>query len=413
MVERGGLQSARLTVTNLGGAVEEVALAHAVALEGPARLDWNEQWVCAGTGDELALSRLQWQGQVVLLAPPQERVDEVIRTARLRGFRRLVIASDTRVREKKGVRERWETPPGWDHSTSESTVVYVSEWVVDRLLAYHGQSIESLRTAASEEFKPFPLRKVSLRLELAVKENRLRTYNVLGKLVGRDSRLSPEFVGIGAHLDHLGVQNGETFPGADDNASGVSAALAVAQGIMANGQRPRRSVIFMFFAAEEIGLYGSRYFVTHPPFPLTQLVGALHMDMIGRNEETARESAADNVNTLHVVGTRRTSGELDQWLHDVNRYVDLSFEYDMEETVYRRSDHYNFARYGVPVAFFFAGFHPDYHEVSDTVEKLNYDKIYSVSRLVYALTYEIAEREQRLRKNAPAGETTGEPSQDG
>ena len=409
IVERSGLEHGRLSVTNVAGAVEEISLRGGLGLDGPVELQWDGRWLCGGTGREAVLSRIAPENSVVFLVPPEGLVDQVVRAAQRQGCRRLVIVSDAYARDDKGVRETWVAAPGGAHREGDPTVVFLSVSIADRWLAYHGESVERLRAADSDAFEPFPLQTVTQQLELRVREKRTRTRNVLGKLVGRDPQLSAEFVGIGAHLDHLGVQDGDTFLGADDNASGVAAALAVAQALVANGQRPRRSVIFMFFAAEEIGLYGSQYFVTHPPFPLSQMVGALSMDMIGRNEESARESADDNTNTLHVVGTRRTSDELDSWLHDVNRYVDLSFEYDMEETVYRRSDHYNFARRGVPVAFFFAGFHPDYHEVSDTVDKLNYDKIYRVSRLVYALSYEIAERKQRLQTNSAVGESTAEP----
>ena len=397
VVKRRGLKRGVLTATNLAGTVEEIALARHVALDGPSTTDWNRPWICAGVGDAASLLSLKPEHDVVLLVPREAEIDAAIRAAQSRGARRLVVASDERVRKKRGVRGGWAKTPRLPSGASEPVVIYLAESIVDRLLAFHGLTIDALRTTEKKR-PPFALSKLTLRMELEIEEERLRTRNVLGKWVGRDPLLRSEFVGVGAHLDHLGVEDGETFLGADDNASGVSAALAVAHGLVANGQRPRRSVIFMFFAAEEIGLHGSRYFVAHPPFPLEQLVGSLHMDMIGRNEESTKESAAENERTLHVVGARQTSGELDAWLHDVNRYVDLSFEYDLEKTVYRRSDHYSFARRGVPVAFFFAGFHPDYHRVSDTVEKLNYDKIYRVSRLVYALTYEIAEREQRLSR---------------
>ncbi len=155
----------------------------------------------------------------------------------------------------------------------------------------------------------------------------------------------------------------------------------------------------MFFGAEEMGLHGSRYFVDNPPFPLSRMVVELQLDMVGRNEETKDEKAEDNVKSIHVVGSKKHSLELDGWAHRLNTLTGLEFEYDMEDVVYRRSDHYSFARLGVPVLFFFSGFHPDYHKVTDTPEKLNYTKILQVSRLVYALAFEVANRPKRLVNN--------------
>ena len=129
-----------------------------------------------------------------------------------------------------------------------------------------------------------------------------------------------------------------------------------------------------------------------------------NMDMVGRNEERrdrsgkVTEKAADNVDCLHVIGSKRHSLELDPWIHKVNGPIGFKFEYD-EEGVWNRSDQYNFAAKGVPVTFFFAGFHADYHKPTDTIEKINFDKVVRVSRLVYSLVFEVGDRPRRLRNN--------------
>jgi Zn-dependent M28 family amino/carboxypeptidase len=177
--------------------------------------------------------------------------------------------------------------------------------------------------------------------------------------------------------------------------------LAVAKAFAANDVRPRRSIAFMLFTAEEKGLWGSSYFVEKPPFPLEKIVLEIQLDMIGRNEESRSgdpkkaEKADDNVRTLHVVGSKRRSLELDPWIHALNSHTGLGFEYDQED-VYTRSDQWSFASRGIPVVFFFAGFHPDYHQPSDTPEKINYEKVSLVARLVFGLAFEVADREKRL-----------------
>jgi Zn-dependent M28 family amino/carboxypeptidase len=124
------------------------------------------------------------------------------------------------------------------------------------------------------------------------------------------------------------------------------------------------------------------------------------MDMIGRNEEHRRkgERPEDNLQTTHLVGSKRLSRDLHEVVIAANRHVNFTFEYD-EESVYTRSDHYSFARKGIPIAFFFSGFHPDYHQATDTVEKINFEKLANTAKLVYLTAFAVADREQRLAMN--------------
>ncbi len=220
-------------------------------------------------------------------------------------------------------------------------------------------------------------------------------FNVLGILPGSDPKLRDEFVAVGCHLDHLGRRGKTFYPGADDDGSGSVGLMAIAQAFAKNENRPRRSIIFMAFCGEENGLRGSRFLAENSPVPLESIVAELQIDMIGRNEETADEKAEDNVNSVHLVGTEKLSSDLHELCIRLNEErAGLDFEYD-EEDVFYRSDHFSFAAEGIPIAFFFTGFHPDYHRPTDTVEKINFDKLARIATYVYDLAYELAEQEAR------------------
>ncbi|NRA94651.1 MAG: M28 family peptidase [Planctomycetes bacterium] len=227
--------------------------------------------------------------------------------------------------------------------------------------------------------------------------------NVVGLLEGSDARLKREMVICGSHLDHLGVgTNGQVNYGADDDGSGSSALVALARALTSNGKRPRRSILFLAFCGEEMGLVGSRYYANNPIFPLKDAVCELQMDMIGRNEEfcssnRVEETGEDNVTTTHLIGSKKISMELHELVIAMNEHIGFTFEYD-EEDVYRRSDHYSFAEKGVPICFFFSGFHKDYHRPTDTVDKINFDKISNTTKLVYLTAFEAANRKKRLSK---------------
>jgi len=237
--------------------------------------------------------------------------------------------------------------------------------------------------------------KLKIRVESEIKS--IGVPNVVAMLPGSDPELRHEFVVIGSHLDHLGKRGGTIFYGADDDGSGSTALLSVARAFARNGKAPRRSILFLAFCGEELGLVGSRYYTDHPLHPLENVVCELQLDMVGRNEENKRrgERPEENVMTTHLIGSKRLSTELHDLIIDQNRYVGFTFEYD-EEDVYTRSDHYMFARKGIPVAFFFSGFHPDYHRPTDTVDKINFEKLANHARLVFLVAHAAADRKQRL-----------------
>lgn len=229
-----------------------------------------------------------------------------------------------------------------------------------------------------------------VRVTVRLREEQVVVPNVIGWLEGSDPEVNDEYIVLGAHLDHLGTRGDELFNGADDNASGSTAILNVAKAMSENPVKPRRSVMFMWFAAEEIGLVGSRYYTDNPTQPLEKCICMFNCDMVGRNEETQEETAAENEGSIHLVGSRKGDENLHNIIMDANRSIGFRFEYD-QEGVFGRSDQANFYRAGIPVAFLFGGFHPDYHRTGDDIEKINYKKVASAARLFYLSIYKAAE----------------------
>lgn len=224
--------------------------------------------------------------------------------------------------------------------------------------------------------------------------------NVVGLLEGSDPKLKNEYVGIGGHLDHLGNNNGLIYPGADDDGSGSTAVMLIANAMAKNPKKPKRSILFMTFCGEEMGLLGSGYLSDHSPVPLDKMVAELQMDMVGRDsygeqngDPNRIDKLEENIDSMRLVGSKRISTELDKTIQDVNKHIGFKFKYDAED-VYTRSDHYNFARKGVPIAFLFDGFTPDYHQPSDTVDKIDFAKLTNAAKLYYLTGLAVANADE-------------------
>lgn len=264
---------------------------------------------------------------------------------------------------------------------------------LSKLLAAAGQKEDTL--AGKQLATALPLR-ATISVELEEKQG--PAMNVWAVLPGSDPKLKDEFVVIGSHLDHVGMGGG-LHPGADDDASGTTGVLAVSTMFVNNPIKPRRSILFLCFAGEEDGLVGSRFFSENPPIPLEAIAAELQMDMIGRNEEENREGdrgekAEDNVNTLHLIGTQKLAPALHELCLRKNETAGFEIEYD-QEGMFSRSDHANFARMGVPIAFFFTGLHKDYHETTDTPDKINYPKLLRIATYVYDIAFDLAQADDR------------------
>jgi hypothetical protein len=219
------------------------------------------------------------------------------------------------------------------------------------------------------------------------------TRNVVGIIEGTAPKLKDTYVAFGAHYDHLGynqgiLPDGETDRinnGADDDGSGTTALIGLARAF-AHGPRTKRSVIFVWHAGEELGEYGSKYFTDFPTVPIDKIVAQLNMDMIGRNHDNLETESS----TVYPVGSDRISSELHNIMIDANESLSkpLTLNFALNdptdpERVYYRSDHYNYALKGIPVVFFTTNLHPDYHRVTDSVEKINFEKMTRITQLVY------------------------------
>lgn len=226
------------------------------------------------------------------------------------------------------------------------------------------------------------------------------SFNVLGLIKGKE--LPEEVLIITAHYDHLGIKGHDFYPGADDNASGISALLEVAQAFAeANkkGENPKRSILFIALAAEEKGLLGSQYYVDKDPiFPLSKTVVNLNMDMIGHLDDLHPK----NSNFVSIVGSNWQSTDLHNIHEKANTdYVRLELDYSFNafnhpEMFFYRSDQYNFARHGIPVIFYTSGDHEDYHKPTDTIENIEFERIQKVAQLVFYTAWEIANRKERI-----------------
>lgn len=259
--------------------------------------------------------------------------------------------------------------------------------------------------AAKNQKQVVPIGKAA-KLEIRIHEEQAVCPNVCAWLEGSDPELSNEYIVIGAHLDHLG-QRGETiYHGADDNGSGSTAVLSIARALAENPVKPKRSVLFIWFTGEEMGLLGSAHYCDNPMLPLDKIVCMLNIDMVGRNEEKEGDRPEDNVNSIHLIGSKQGNPDLHDVIMQANQYVNFEFEYD-EESVFGRSDQANFYNKAqTSVAFLFGGFHPDYHQPSDQAEKINFDKIASAARLYYLTIFLAADHGPFPLPSRPSGKAS-------
>lgn len=263
------------------------------------------------------------------------------------------------------------------------------------LLAFKAELVNQKKSLASK-FKPAP---ISLTIERT--EKPVETYNVVGYLEGTDKK--DELVVITAHYDHIGVSaDGKINNGANDDGSGTVTVMQVAEAFgraAAAGNKPRRSILFMTVTGEEKGLLGSEYYSNHPLFPLENTVCDLNIDMTGRRDE-GHEGKPDYI---YVIGSDKLSSQLHDVLLEQNKKhmgLDLDFTFNDPNDpnrFYYRSDHYNFAKKNIPVAFFFNGVHVDYHQPGDDVEKIDFDQVQKIGRLVFYMAWDITNRNERLK----------------
>lgn len=212
--------------------------------------------------------------------------------------------------------------------------------------------------------------------------------------------LKDEIILISAHYDHVGMKNNEIYNGADDNASGTSALLEIADAFVQakkDGYTPKRSILFLHVTGEEYGLHGSRYYAENPIFPIENTTTNINIDMIGRRGY----SKENNDNYVYVIGSDRLSTDLHKISEAANnKYIGLELDYKYNDLndpnrFYYRSDHYNFAKKGIPAIFYFDGVHDDYHKTTDTPDKIDLPLYEKRVRLAFAVAWELANAEKR------------------
>lgn len=226
------------------------------------------------------------------------------------------------------------------------------------------------------------------------------TENVAAFMEGSDKK--DEVLVISAHLDHIGISpNGEINNGADDDGSGTVSLLEIAEAFSkakAEGKGPRRSILFLNVTGEEKGLFGSEYYSENPLLPLKNTIADLNIDMIGRVDEAHK----NDHKYVYLIGSDKLSSKLHEISEEVNKkYVNFKLDYTFNDPkdpnrFYYRSDHYNFAKTGVPVIFYFTGVHEDYHRPGDDVEKILFDKQSQIVKLVFHTAWELVNRDERI-----------------
>jgi hypothetical protein len=294
------------------------------------------------------------------------------------------------------------TAPRQSLDDASIPVLSVSDRVAGELLHTSGRTPAELQSTIDRDLKPASMLLRDTVVEFstpAADVRRGQSANVVGYLEGTDPELRRETVMITAHYDHLGVQNGHLYPGANDNASGSVAVMELARLFAQSRVHARRSLMFVVFGSEEEGLLGSYYYVAHPLRPLATTRAVINLDMIARDEAHIPQSQgvveipADTRNQVNLVGAFY-SRELESVIRKADEKVGLDittkFDHDHDLNVLFRCDHFPFLLHDVPAVWIFGGFHPGYHEPSDTIDQLDFPKLDKVVRLAYESTMSLA-----------------------
>jgi peptidase M28-like protein len=353
-----------------------------------------------GTLDPDDVSRMALRNRIVIYAPgagalPTERATRVTRALRLAAPKAVLLISDLEP-ETFASRIPHVMPARTtvDLRLASPLFLELNEAAVASALRAAGVDLEATRADTAPVFRELPALRARLELKDSVLSS-LTAPNTVGILEGSDPALKREYLVFSAHMDHIGVTPGlpdSVNNGADDDASGTTGVIELAEAFSRPGARPRRSIIFLTVSGEEKGLWGSRYFSEHPPVPVDRIVADINIDMIGRNWP----------DTIVAIGKEHS--DLGTTLERVNRaHPELGMtaidDRWPEERFYFRSDHYNFARKGVPILFFFNGVHPDYHQPSDSPDKIDAEKESRILRLLYFLGRQVGDADARPKWN--------------
>lgn len=283
-------------------------------------------------------------------------------------------------------------------------LVFISEKMGKAFFDAAGADLEKTtqKLAKSAKVKGVDFSGLSLGYEADIDREDVVAENVLGFMEGTDQK--DEILVLTAHFDHIGIVREQINNGADDDGSGTTAILELAEAFSraaGEGHRPRRSILFMTVSGEEKGLLGSDFYTQNPIYPLDNTIANLNIDMIGRIDKKY-ETREDSTNYVYLIGSDKLSSELHQISESANdTYTGLTLDYTFNDEndpnrFYYRSDHYNFAKNNIPVIFYFTGVHDDYHRPGDDVEKIRFDKTAKITQLVFATAWELANRDARI-----------------
>lgn len=282
-------------------------------------------------------------------------------------------------------------------------VFYISADMAEQI---SGENLQQITAALDNGLAPLGMQQGSVNLKYKTSQSVATASNVIGIVEGSDKK--DEYLIITAHYDHVGTdKNGNIYYGADDDGSGTVSVMEIAEAFAQAkkaGKGPRRSVIFMTVSGEEKGLWGSEYYAANPVYPLNKTTADLNIDMIGR-VATDYLNNKDAENYVYVIGDDKMSTDLTPITEMVNKkYTRLKLDKKFNdpndpERIYYRSDHYNFAKNGVPAIFYFNGLHADYHQLTDTIDKINFELMAKRARLVFHTAWEMANREAMLKRD--------------
>lgn len=330
-----------------------------------------------------------------------------LKTAKRKGVKAMLII-DPKLKINVNRYRKWLVEPAINmgkpkpEKTDLANSFFISSEIAKAIVGKKGKRIKKARKYITKKGKA---RSFNVACNISLEQEKLNEIiysdNVMAYVEGTDEKLKEEIVVITAHYDHLGKRGDDIYNGADDNGTGTSALLELAQAYgkaKKEGTGPRRSVLLMWVSGEEKGLLGSKYYTQHPIFPLKNTIVNLNVDMIGRVDKAHK----DNPNYIYVIGADRLSSEL----HDINeaankKYTKIELDYtfnakDDPNQFYYRSDHYNFAEKGIPAIFYFSGVHDDYHQTSDTTDKILFDKMEIIAKLIFHTSWELANRDKRI-----------------
>ncbi|MGC4233933.1 MAG: M28 family peptidase [Niabella sp.] len=314
----------------------------------------------------------------------------------------LIISEDLPSRQMLNNAYRPRTDAAAQQESSAIPVFYIT----DNIVAKTGKNIKEIKELVGSRIIDPVVTPVRTAIKYTSGKKIATVSNVVGMVEGSDKK--DEYLFITAHYDHVGMDDkGNIYYGADDDGSGTAAVIDMAEAFAKakkEGKGPRRTVVFMLVSGEEKGLWGSEYYSENPIYPLEKTTANLNIDMIGRID--TERMLADTLNYVYVVGHNKLSTDLPKINEGMNnKYTRLVLDYKFDDPndpnrIYYRSDHYNFARKGVPVLFFYDGMlKADYHQPTDTVDKINFPLLAKRAQMIFYTAWEMANRNELLKRD--------------